>query len=46
MSQSDLSLDKYFATHIGYFRLATAVALGTKIIYSNILRCHDISGKI
>ena len=43
MRQSNQTLDKYWITQSGYFRLATTVALGMGIIDDNILFCHGIS---
>ena len=43
MRQSDLALDKYRATQSGYFRLATAFALGMGITDGNILYYHGVA---
>ena len=43
MRQSDLALEKYWITQSGYFRLATAVALGMGITDGNLLYCHGVS---
>ena len=43
MRQSDISLDKYWETQSGYFRLATTVALGMGIIYGKLLYCHGVA---
>ena len=43
MRQSDLSLDKYWVTQSGYFRLATTVALGMVITDGNLLYCHGVA---
>ena len=41
--QSDISLEKYWVTQSGYFRLATTVALDMGITYGKLLFCHRIS---
>ena len=41
--QSDLSLDKYWVTQSGYFRLATTVTLGMGITDGKILYCHGVA---
>ena len=43
MWQYNTALDKYLVTHIGYFRLATTVALGVGIIDGKLLYCHGVS---
>ena len=43
MRQYDLLLFKNWVTQSGYFRLATAVALGMDIIHGKLLFCHEIS---
>ena len=43
MRQYDLSLDKYWVTQSGYFRLATTVALGIVLTYRKILYCHGVA---
>ena len=43
MRKSDLSVDKYWMTHNGYFILSTTAALGTGIKNGKILSCHSIS---
>ena len=43
MRQSDLSLEKYWVTQSGYFRLATTVALGVGITDGKLLYCHGVS---
>ena len=43
MRQSDLSLEKYWVTHSGYFRLATTVALGMGITDGKLLYCHGVA---
>ena len=43
MRKADLSLEKYWVTQSGYFRLATNVAMGMGITYGNLLFCHGIS---
>ena len=43
MRQSDLSLDKYWVTQSGYFRLETTVALGMVITDGNLLYWHGVS---
>ena len=43
MQQSGITLDKYWVTQSGYFRLATSVALGMGIIDGNLLYCHGVS---
>ena len=43
MRKSGIALDKYWVTHRGYFRPATAVALGMVITYGRLLLCHGIS---
>ena len=42
MRQSDFSLEKYWVTQSGYFRLATTVALGMGITDGKILYCHGV----
>ena len=46
MRQSDLALEKYWVTQIGYFRLATTVALGMGITGDKFLFCPGISEQI
>ena len=41
--QSDISLEKYWVTHSGYFRLATTVALGMGITDGKILYYHGVA---
>ena len=43
MRQSDISLEEYLVTQSGYFRLATAVALGMGIADGKPLFCHGVS---
>ena len=43
MRQSDLSLEKYWVTQSGYFRLATTVTLGMCITYGKLLYCHGVA---
>ena len=43
MQQSDLSLEKYWVTQSGYFRLATTVALGMGITDGKLLYCHGVA---
>ena len=43
MRQSDLSLEKYWVTQSGYFRLATTVALGMGITDGKLLYCHGVA---
>ena len=43
MRQSDLSLDKYWVTQSGYFRLATTVELGMGITDGKLLHCHGVA---
>ena len=43
MWQSDLSLEKYWVTQSGYFRLATTVALGMGITDGELLYCHGVA---
>ena len=43
MRQSDLLLEKYWVTQIGYFRLATTVALGMGITDGKLLYCHGVA---
>ena len=43
MWQSDISLEKYWVTHSGYFRLATTVALGIGITDGKLLYCHGVA---
>ena len=43
MRQSDTELEKYWVTHIGYFRLATTVALGMGITDGKLLYCHGVT---
>ena len=42
MRQYDLSLEKYWVTQSGYFRLATAVALGMGITDGKLLYFHGV----
>ena len=46
MIQSDLALEKYWVTQIGYLRLVTTVVLGMGITDGKIILCHIISNKI
>ena len=41
--QSDLSLDKYWVTQSGYFRIANTVALGMGIKDGKLLYCHGVA---
>ena len=41
--QSGIALEKYWVKQSGYFRLATAVALGMSISDGKLLFCHGIS---
>ena len=41
--QYDLSLEKYWVTQSGYFRLATTVALGMVITDWKLLYCHGVA---
>ena len=43
MWQSDISLDKYWVTQSGYFRLVTTVALGMGITYGKLLYCRGVA---
>ena len=43
VQQSDKALDKYWVSQSGYFRLATAVALGMGITDGNILYYHSVA---
>ena len=43
MRQSDLSLEKYWVTQSGHFRISTRVALGVGITYGELLYCHGVS---
>ena len=43
MRKSNLSLEKYWITQSGYFRLATTVALGMGITDSKLLYCHGVA---
>ena len=43
MPQSDLSLEKYWVTQSGYFRLATTMALGMGITDGKLLYCHGVA---
>ena len=43
MQKSNISLDKYWVTQSGYFRLATKVALGMGITDGKLLFCHGVS---
>ena len=43
MRKSDLSLNKYWVTQSGYFRLSTTVTLGIIITDEKLLFCHVIS---
>ena len=43
MRKSDLSLEEYWVTQSGYFRLATTVALGMGITYGKLLYCHGVA---
>ena len=43
MWQSDISLDKYWLTKSGYFRLATTVTLDMGVIDGSILYCHGVA---
>ena len=43
MWQSDISLEKYWVTQSGYFRLATTVALGMGITDGKLLYCHGVA---
>ena len=43
MRQSDLSLEKYWVTQSGYFRLATTVALGMGITDGKLLYYHGVA---
>ena len=45
MRQSNISLDKYWVTQSGYFRLATTVSLGIGIEYGNLLYCHGVADR-
>ena len=38
----DLSLEKYWVTQSGYFRLESTVELGMGITYGKLLFCHGI----
>ena len=42
MHQYELSLEKYWVTQSGYFRLSTTLALGTSIKYGKLLFCHGV----
>ena len=43
MRQSDISLEKYWVTQSGYFRLVTTVALGMGIADGKLLYCHGVA---
>ena len=43
MRQSDVALEKYWATQSVYFRLATTVTVGIGITYGKLLFYHGIS---
>ena len=43
MRKYDLSLDKYWVTQSGYFRLATNVALGMGLTDGKLLYCHGVA---
>ena len=43
MRKSDLSLEKYWVTQSGYFRLTTKFALGMGISYEKLLYWHGVS---
>ena len=43
MRQSDLSLEKYWVTQSGYFRLTTTVALGMGITDGKLPYCHGVA---
>ena len=43
MRKSDLELEKYWVTQIGYFILATKVELGMGFTGGELLFCHRIS---
>ena len=43
MRQSELSLNKYWVTYSGYFRLATTVELGMGITDGKFLCCHGVA---
>ena len=43
MRQSDLSLEKYWVTQSGYFRLATTMALGMGITDRKLLYFHGVA---
>ena len=43
MQQSDIALDKYWVTQIGYFRLASTVVLGMGIKDGKLLYCHGVA---
>ena len=42
MRQSDIALEKYWATQSGYFRLATIVALGIGITNAKLLLYNGV----
>ena len=43
--KSEISLQKYWVKHSGYFRIVTRVVLGMGITYGKLQLCRDISGK-
>ena len=43
MRQSYISLEKYWLTQSGYFRLANTVALGIGVIYRKLLYFHGVA---
>ena len=43
MRQPDISLEKYWVTQSGYFRLVTTVALGMGITDGKLLYCHGVA---
>ena len=42
MRKSDIALEKYWATHSGYFRISATVALGMGITYGELLFCRGV----
>ena len=43
MRQSDISLDKYWVTQSGYFRLSTTVTFGMDVTDGKLLYCHGVA---
>ena len=45
MHKSNLSLEKYWVTHSGYFILTTTAALDMRVTDGNLLLCNGVSDK-